>query len=634
MKNFRKTLFLALALVLGFFALSACRPTTPLELTPTPESGVALTQTVAAEQVAATAAAPTSAPPTPLPQIGQANFEGVSFSYNQAAIAEAQPSMQPARLWAPVDVLFTEPISETLPGVPPSIIIELIPAAGAAAQPSALVVHAVRNSGQVYPSISRSNLIFPSLERLQSAVSAGAPPTPFFAGDNPATLEARVRRIDFQNGTGFAALTHLTAPVGPDPITSDGLAYVYHGLTRDGNYYVALRFPISAAALDEAAVLAEAPTWAGDPAAYGAYVAQVTQSLEALPAEAFTPDLRMLDSLIASLRVEPTLPLPPTAEATPACADRAQFVSETVPDGTVFQPGETVQKTWTLTNAGTCAWTPEYRLVQTGGATLGYSNDTPLPLGQTVEPGRSTEITVNLTAPQAAGDYEAQFMLENLVGDRFGLGADGETPIWVRFSVLDLQSNLDLGVPDFLDDFEADRNYWFLNQGEDIGFAISDGKLVITAFSPVGDRWRTANRPPLADFYIEMDATTGPACSAKDSYGFILRAPAQEDNVVDSGYVFGFSCDGMFRFYRMDNGSFALIQNWTPVPQLRPGPNATNLIGVRADGDVLDVFVNGEQIASFEEYKYYLGLYGFMIRAESEADFQVLIDRLAYWELP
>jgi hypothetical protein len=48
---------------------------------------------------------------------------------------------------------------------------------------------------------------------------------------------------------------------------------------------------------------------------------------------------------------------PSTASPTPLC-DLAQFIADVnVPDGTVFQPGETFTKTWRLKNNGVCTWT-------------------------------------------------------------------------------------------------------------------------------------------------------------------------------------------------------------------------------------------------------------------------------------
>ena len=43
------------------------------------------------------------------------------------------------------------------------------------------------------------------------------------------------------------------------------------------------------------------------------------------------------------------------------CND-SHIIGETISDGTVFEPGETFKKTWTLRNEGDCDWTTSYKL--------------------------------------------------------------------------------------------------------------------------------------------------------------------------------------------------------------------------------------------------------------------------------
>ena len=49
-----------------------------------------------------------------------------------------------------------------------------------------------------------------------------------------------------------------------------------------------------------------------------------------------------------------TVAAPPTN--TPSPCNNAVFVSETVPDGTEYDVGESFTKTWRLKNVGTCTW--------------------------------------------------------------------------------------------------------------------------------------------------------------------------------------------------------------------------------------------------------------------------------------
>ncbi|HEY6074680.1 MAG TPA: NBR1-Ig-like domain-containing protein, partial [Anaerolineales bacterium] len=81
-----------------------------------------------------------------------------------------------------------------------------------------------------------------------------------------------------------------------------------------------------------------------------------------------------------------------------------QFVADvTIPDGTTMTPGQTFTKTWRLRNAGTCAWTTSYAIVFSNGNSM--NGPTTQALAGAVNPGQTVDISVNLTAPSAVGDY-------------------------------------------------------------------------------------------------------------------------------------------------------------------------------------------------------------------------------------
>ena len=88
--------------------------------------------------------------------------------------------------------------------------------------------------------------------------------------------------------------------------------------------------------------------------------------------------------------------------ATSSC-DRADFISETVPDDTVFSGDDEFIKTWTLKNIGTCSWTPSYALKFVSGDVMG--GPAVVALAGNVDPGQTTTLTVNLKAPAADGTY-------------------------------------------------------------------------------------------------------------------------------------------------------------------------------------------------------------------------------------
>ena len=287
-----------------------------------------------------------------------------------------------------------------------------------------------------------------------------------------------------------------------------------------------------------------------------------------------------------------SLPATPTQQTN--CSDRAAFVSETIPDGTIVKPAEQIQKIWRLRNAGDCTWSTGYTLVFKDGSQMGASS--PQALQASVEPGETLEVKVDLVAPASAGTYRSEWMLANAAGQEFGLGQNGTRRFWAEIEVTDSGASLDLGTPDWQDSFEANLGYWYLTADDNIEFAIDDGVLRMTAFHPGGDNWRVAELRELGDFYIQARVTFGESCTGKDSFGFLLRAPNSAGSTINSGYAFAFACDGNFRYYLMNDGEYVGLQNWKSTSNLNAGADQSNQVGVWAEGDTFRIYINGERV--------------------------------------
>lgn len=100
----------------------------------------------------------------------------------------------------------------------------------------------------------------------------------------------------------------------------------------------------------------------------------------------------------------------PTNAATAQACNLAEFVSETIPDDTVLNPGASFSKTWTFKNAGTCTWNTNYKLVYVSGDQMG--GPAGVNLTQSVAPGASVVVSVPLTAPAAEGTYTGYWSLQ------------------------------------------------------------------------------------------------------------------------------------------------------------------------------------------------------------------------------
>jgi hypothetical protein len=141
----------------------------------------------------------------------------------------------------------------------------------------------------------------------------------------------------------------------------------------------------------------------------------------------------MLAALVLSLVPASTVSVQPAAAA--SICNWAQFITDVnVPDGTNVLAGLTFTKTWRLKNIGTCTWTTSYALVYSSGDKLGGSSSTNLK--NSVAPGQTVELSVNLTAPSAAGHYIGFWQLKNSSGTLFGIGSSANKAWWVDFNVL------------------------------------------------------------------------------------------------------------------------------------------------------------------------------------------------------
>ncbi len=118
--------------------------------------------------------------------------------------------------------------------------------------------------------------------------------------------------------------------------------------------------------------------------------------------------------------VESTETVPPIATVAPeaTCQDNAVYVGDvTVPDNTVFNPGEHFDKTWRIRNAGTCTWGAGYHLAFVSGNIMGAQNSVGVVL---TDPNGSTDVSVPMVAPATPGTYSGMWQMVNANGQPFG----------------------------------------------------------------------------------------------------------------------------------------------------------------------------------------------------------------------
>ena len=105
----------------------------------------------------------------------------------------------------------------------------------------------------------------------------------------------------------------------------------------------------------------------------------------------------------------------------------------TIVDNATLRPGETFRKTWRIQNAGDCPWTAAYRLVFNRGDQMGGPDSVPMPA--LVATGQSADISVDLVAPAAPGEYGGFWQLQTPGGTTFGMGPGASGNLWVQIRV-------------------------------------------------------------------------------------------------------------------------------------------------------------------------------------------------------
>ncbi len=162
-----------------------------------------------------------------------------------------------------------------------------------------------------------------------------------------------------------------------------------------------------------------------------------TVVVEVLPAPAGPgPTPRTRPTATPTVTQIPMLSTTPTATATPGstptalstCVSDAAFVADvTVPDGSVFRPGDHIDKVWRLRNSGTCSWGEGYTWVFMAGDQMGAPQTQALP---PTAPGDTADVRVSMYAPDVPGTYQSLWRMRDPAG-RF-LGPRVSIVVWVQ----------------------------------------------------------------------------------------------------------------------------------------------------------------------------------------------------------
>jgi hypothetical protein len=115
----------------------------------------------------------------------------------------------------------------------------------------------------------------------------------------------------------------------------------------------------------------------------------------------------------ASAAANSTLPTP-----APPCNNGLTYIQDlSVPDGSNFAPGQTIDKRWQVRNSGTCNWDHRYGLRLISGDAMGSQPLLPL---FPARAGAEATLEIHFIAPPSGGLYECHWQAVDPQGQPFG----------------------------------------------------------------------------------------------------------------------------------------------------------------------------------------------------------------------
>ena len=190
-----------------------------------------------------------------------------------------------------------------------------------------------------------------------------------------------------------------------------------------------------------------------------------------------------------------------------------------------------------------------------------------------------------------------------------------------------------LGMPAWRDDLNNGGN-WSLNKPNtetpNVTIKVENGGLIMTRSVPYGGKNWWLNYQNIQDFYLEGKFITQ-LCSGDDQYGLIIRAPSYFDGF---GYYFTITCDGNFNLMRWDTNGAINLFNWEKPEAVHSGSNQINTLGIRAKGDLIRLYANGNMIKEFRDSSLiHTGHFGLFIDSRQTPGFTIILDEIAFWNL-
>ncbi len=139
---------------------------------------------------------------------------------------------------------------------------------------------------------------------------------------------------------------------------------------------------------------------------------EITESLAMTPTETLTETASLTDTA-GLTETDETGEEEETDEAQGECLNAAYVADVSVPDNTQFDNGEAFEKTWKVSNNGTCTWPEDTVLAFASGEKMGAPDSVEV---GAVEPDQTVEVSVKMQAPDEAGSYTGVWQMKSADG--------------------------------------------------------------------------------------------------------------------------------------------------------------------------------------------------------------------------
>jgi len=194
-------------------------------------------------------------------------------------------------------------------------------------------------------------------------------------------------------------------------------------------------------------------------------------------------------------------------------------------------------------------------------------------------------------------------------------------------TLADLLTQLRESDPSYSEHFRRDNGLWELDlDSEKSTIRLESGSYRVGALEPNLFVWGIGE-VTAQDLYVEVDATRveGPL---DNEYGIVFRHVDTENY-----YVYLVSSDGYYALRKLEEGEWVDILPWAKTDQLDIDEDATNRIGVFAQGNQIALIINEQVVDAVQDDTFSGGQIALAAGSFEEAGVEIAFDNLDLWDL-